>query len=172
MGCHTWFAKKIEVSHEEIKSYMLDRIQKDIDFCEKLISDRSSIDVDLLEAYPEWTVEYGQKYKEIFLRQLRFVSKDLCQLAMYHRYSYQDHQTYYEEGRGFYAVTDDMPHDIFRIGGYLLDKLYSYQETIDFIERYKNDGQNKHYVYWFCDDWQERLKSFWEKFPDAQIHFG
>jgi len=170
MGCHTWFAKKIDVSHEEVKSYMVSRLQKNVDFYERLISDRQSIDADLLEAYPEWTVEFGQKYKEISLRQLRMISKDLCQLAMYHSYVHEDCLTYFVEGIGFYVSSKDMPHDIFRIGGYPLDVLYSLQETLDFIER--NSDKTKHHVYWFCDDWQQRLKDFWEKFPEAQIHFG
>jgi hypothetical protein len=172
MGCHTWFAKKIEVSHADVKANVVATLQKQIDFYQQLISDRSSIDPELLEAYPEWTIEFGQKYLNIVLRQLRLINEDFCQHAMYMRYVHNDDQTYYVRGRGFYVVTKEMPHDIFRIGGYPQDELYSLQETLDFIEAHKQGGQNEYYVYSFCEDWQQRLADFWKQYPEAQIHFG
>lgn len=59
----------------------------------------------------------------------------------------------------------DTPHDIFRIGNYPEIYLTSLSESLNFIE------QNKEKIY-FNDNWEEKLKEFWDKNPNGVIEFG
>jgi hypothetical protein len=167
MGCHTWFYKKVDPqpTYEEVKTYVIDRIKKEIDFDERLISDRNSFDSELLETYPEWTSEHGQYCKEINERKLRIVSSNYCKLAVCNKYKYNDNLTIYIEGKGFYVYSHDLPHDIFRKYGYPDDKLFSLQETLDYI----NNIENQCTVY---DYTVQKLTEFWTKYPDGVIKFG
>jgi hypothetical protein len=59
----------------------------------------------------------------------------------------------------------DTPHDLFRIGGYLDDKLLSLEQTIEFTV------QNKEEMF-FSENWEEMIKEFWLKNPNGVIEFG
>ena len=87
MGCHTWFYKKLEISFEEVKKSVIKRIEKEIEFNNDLIYNRDNIVSDLLEAYPEWTVETGIYWKSIFERQLRMIKSGFCEKAICNKYS-------------------------------------------------------------------------------------
>lgn len=54
-------------------------------------------------------------------------------------------------------------HDIFRIGGYPEDKLFSYDETENFCVVHNIE---------LDDNQKERLKEFWTEYPDGMIRFG
>ena len=43
-----------------------DRIGQEIDFLERLINQRDTVDSDLLAAYPEWTPEWATEWKEFW----------------------------------------------------------------------------------------------------------
>lgn len=78
----------------------------------------------------------------------------------------EDTCEYSDEMFGEDRYTDiDTPHDLFRIGGYPDDKLLSLQQTMQFIERNKEQMS-------FTENWEERLKEFWAKNPDGVIEFG
>ncbi len=62
--------------------------------------------------------------------------------------------------RGVFLETEEY-HDLFRIGNYPETRLYSLEETEDFIE-----DQQITEVDWVC------LKEFWERYPDGLIKFG
>ena len=58
MGCHTWFYKKAnQPTLEEIKILLMKKNNREIDFAKRMQAGK--INKDLLEAYPEWTPEYG-----------------------------------------------------------------------------------------------------------------
>ncbi len=67
------------------------------------------------------------------------------------------------KGKSYIQVTT---HDLFRVPHYPDDKLGSYRETLSFIE------SNSKRVYFPDDLLEERLKEFWNKYPDGLITFG
>ena len=73
---------------------------------------------------------------------------------------------YSDEKFGDDRYTDiDTPHDLFRIGSYPGDKLLSLEQTLAFIDRYKDSMT-------FSENWEQRLKEFWSKNPNGVIEFG
>lgn len=180
MGCHTWFYKKIEVTEKEVKENVTDYLKGEIDFYDKLINRREEIDADILEAYPEWTVEFGQKYKPILERQLRMIEKGLCRVAMYNKYKISDYNNihYFDKDKcTMYVSTDSLPHDTFRVTGYPEDRLYSLEDTLNFLEtnnniyyrQYINESKSEEELKEIAI---ERLKEFWKQHPDGMIKFG
>lgn len=59
----------------------------------------------------------------------------------------------------------DTPHDLFRIFKYNDAKLLSFEQTMEFIKRNKENIR-------FTENWEEKLKEFWAKNPDGVIEFG
>lgn len=180
MGCHTWFYKKIDVNEEQVKTDVTNFIKGEIDFYDKIISRRNEIDKDLLDAYPEWTVDHGKKYKPIMERKLRMIEKGLCKVAMYNRYKSSDYHNihYFDKDKcTMYVSTDNLPHDIFRVSGYPYDKLYSLEDTLIFLETHKNVYYNQ-CIYENRNNEElkeiaiKKLKEFWENNPDGMIRFG
>lgn len=171
MGCHTWFYKKVvpQPTYEEVKQYYLNIVDENIKLYQQMIDD--TLDAETKEAYPEWTAEMGYKYLPVFERIKRIVEKNLCQVAVCNRYRNNDNLTVYENGV-FYEYTHDLTHDVFRIGGYPNDKLFSLQETLDFIEKYKDKIYHYHFNNVTNQDWKEQLEEFWVKYPDGMIDFG
>lgn len=62
-----------------------------------------------------------------------------------------------------YCTSNELPHDIFRIGGYPNDELFSIMETMRFCNK-NNIKLNK--------DQKTRLQKFWFENPDGMIRFG
>jgi hypothetical protein len=160
MGCHTWFYKKINHSYNEVKENVINKLNKSLQFYDRMCD--GLLDPDLMEAYPEWTPKYGFKYKSIIERQIQIVTKDLCKRAIYNRYTSNNNLTVYVNGN-LYEETDY--HDIFRKYNYPEDHLYSLQETLDYIQKYKDEIT----IY----DWTfNRLEQFWNQHPNGLIKFG
>lgn len=161
MGCHTWFYKKInpQPTYSEVKENVINKFKKEIDFTNRLIV--GDIDKDLLEAYPEWTPEYGYKYKSILGRQLQFIEKDLCYTALYNRYN--SGGLTININNILYIETEY--HDLFRKYKYPDDILFSLKETLEYIERYKEEIT----IY---ENTFKRLEQFWDEYPDGLICFG
>lgn len=167
MGCHTWFYKKTDTaSDDEIKKIMLERCGNEIDFLDRLINKRESIDKDLLEGYPEWTPEWAENQKPFWLDLIESTKNNtITKDELYDYYSsWSDGLTVYVDGKGFYVECGDF-HDEFRKYGYPDDKLFSLRETLDYI----NNPQNECTVY---ENTIERLNEFWETYPDGLIEFG
>lgn len=160
MGCHTWFYKKINPSYNEVKENVLTQLNKSLQFYNKIID--GSLDADLMEAYPEWTPEYGIKRKQIIERQIQIVTKDLCKNAIYNRYTSNNNLTVYVNG-SLYEETDY--HDLFRKYKYPEDHLYSLQETLDYIQKYKDEITIYEWTF-------TKLEQFWNQHPDGLIQFG
>lgn len=182
MGCHTWFYKKIEgPTQESIVSVVKKRVSKELEFLNRLINDRDSIDSDLLEAYPEWNKEYAEKNIPLWQTIYDFangedidlsifpedffeedVTKDTLLQSLYT--SWVNKLTVFIKEKEWYEDVDDF-HDLFRKYGYPDDMLFSLEETLEYI----NDPKNECTVYEYTEN---RLKEFWEKYPDGMIQFG
>lgn len=165
MGCHTWTYTKLEPqpTWEDIKKNVIEQFEDEVSFGEQLMNDRESINPKLLEAYPEWNYEFGQRLKDINERRLRLVKNDRCKEACYNRYDTKDFS--YNYANGIYYVKVRGFHDMFRRNGYPNDKLFSLQETLDYI----NNKDNNCTVY---EDTIELLEAFWSTCPNGMIDFG
>lgn len=161
MGCHTWFGKKIkpQPTWDEVKQYAISQFKAEIHLNNQMI-DRA-LSTRLLEAYPEWTPEYGAYCRAINERKLQVVKKDLCKVAVCNMY-YHNCLTHFINGI-FYEFPRDFLHDVFRVGNYPDDQLFSMEDTINFC-KIKNIPLDEIQL--------ETLQQFWEKYPDGNIHFG
>ena len=66
---------------------------------------------------------------------------------------------------------DSLPHDIFRIGKYRSDRLFSMEETLNFIKKNKDEILHYHHMV-EGKDWKQNLEKFWNQYPDGMISFG
>lgn len=173
MGCHTWFHRKIERTQEEAKENCLQGLRKSLESWTEatynVIYDENDVFVmphpsnTIRFNYPEWTQEYCEHVLAVIKRQIRMVENNLCQRAVW---NHQDDKrmTEYIDGKGLY-IEDTGYHDVFRKHGYPNIKLFSLEETLEYI----NNPENKCIIYdWTMDD----LKEFWSKYTDAFIDFG
>jgi hypothetical protein len=64
-----------------------------------------------------------------------------------------------------YRNTDSLPHDLFRKYGYPETKLFSLQETLDYINDPNNECQTFEYT-------ESGLRKFWRYYPNGMISFG
>lgn len=156
MGCHTWFYKKLEMTQEEAKKN-----------CLKSLRESEELNLEIIKSgdYTKfgWEIKYLEKLDAIIKRQIRMVSNDYCKRAVWNRVEFDNKLSIYVDGKGFYVEAD--AHDLFRRGLYPDDKLFSYEETISYIEDPKNQCQVFEYTY-------EGLRKFWDECPDGLIEFG
>ena len=97
-------------------------------------------------------------------RQINAIKKNYYKCAVIMRYF--DSYEIDKKNNKIYIGVDDF-HDVFRKYGYPDDKLFSYDETIKYIENEKNECyvRDKEHTY-------KQLKDFWDKYPDGMINFG
>jgi len=181
MGCHTWFYKSLSnPTRETMKNFIRDKVLVELEFLDRLINNREEIDSDLLESYPEWTVEYALENTKSWNKILDFIHTgeiNLTELSEFFGSTYTKENLLenlycflcndiieYIDGRGFFKDCDEF-HDVFRKWGYPDDKLFSLEETLEYI----NNPENECKVY---EHTEERLKEFWKKYPDGMITFG
>lgn len=163
MGCHTWFYRRIDRTIEEARELFLTEYKKSLKSWEELLNNPAD---ECRVAYG-WTQEYCDHYFEVLKRQIRMVEKGLCNVAVMNK---QLDHCIYIPGRGLFITDVSMTHNIFRIGGYPEDMLFSFEETIEFIEKNKEAISN--YRGPLQEDTIDRLKKFWEQYPDGMIDFG
>lgn len=123
-------------------------MQKIIPFWKAIYDFADGKDIDLT-IFPEYFFEED-------------VTKDNLLQSLYASWS-PELITYVEE-KGWYRETGDF-HDVFRKYGYPEDRLFSLEETLNYI----SDTKNECVVY---DYTENKLKEFWEKYPNAMIQFG
>ena len=165
MGCHTWFYKRVEVDFEVMRNFVLETYQKSVERLDKWISNPNDKDYLLMvDAYPEWTIEFVKNWRDTEARKMSLVKNGLCREAVINKYcSFSKGISRYVKGKGIFMECGY--HDIFRKYGYPDDMLFSYDETLEYIDYPANDCQ----VY---EGTLERLKEFWDKYPDGMIDFG
>jgi len=168
MGCHTYFYEKIEPqpTKEEIKDLVAAALIKNIEFWQKMI--HGDIDSKLMDAYPEWTIEYGSYYRAIDKRRLRMINAGHCVEATYNKYCESYYSlfgklTHKSKANKFYIET--VYSDVFRKGGYPDIELTSLKETLDYINNPENYCQTYEWT-------NKRLEEFWNKHPNGLICFG
>lgn len=163
MGCHTLFYKPYKISLEEAKTLLLEQYKQDLphyeddDKCEDAIQICKSLrrgiillENDLLPEEDVW--------------------EDLCKLP-------NGQYAHYVKGKGMFAKADY--HDVFRVWHYPKDELFSYEQTINFIEcRLANDENSVYFADNLNDNIRndkkyalKRLREFWEEYPDGMICF-
>lgn len=164
MGCHTLFYKPYKISLEEAKTLLLEQYKQDITH----YSDESTDD-EIIETVK--ALRRGIILLENDLLPEEDIWEDLFELP-------NGQYAHYVKGKGMFAEADY--HDIFRVWNYPKDELFSYEQTIVFIN-YKL-FIDKHSVY-FVDNLNDntqndkeyalkRLRQFWEEYPDGMICFG
>jgi hypothetical protein len=118
----------------------------------------------MFESYPEWTIEFITTWRDTDTRRVRMIDADLCKQAVMNKFCmYGDKLTEFYNGNLYDDV--DGYHDIFRKYGYPEDRLFSLEETLEYINDPKND----------CDTYDktiELLTKFWFEYPDGMITFG
>ena len=167
MGCHTWFYKKVKgPSKTEAAKSVEATAKKEIEFLNRLINDRESIDQDLLESYPEWTAEWAQGripfWTDIISKIQSGIFTEDWIFDLYLKLNVMTVQEYVS-GKGWYVSSDELPHDLFRKYDYPDDQLFSLSETLEYIEKHK------------CTTYEstnEKLKQFWTNHPEGMINFG
>jgi len=174
MGCHTWFYKKIEVKEEDIVNSVIKMYENVIEYWNLFLYDPLSVDIytqqTILE-YPYIDDDFALNSIAIAERKIRMIKKGLCKEAIREKYCEVGHVSDglidYVKGKGFYS-DKGTTHDVFRKYGYPDDKLFSYEETIKYIE----DPKNECHLTKTLDETKIELKKFWDKFPDGMIDFG
>lgn len=166
MGCHTWFYRKIDgPSPENVRGDLVKYFKESISFYDILEKSPEKIDEDYSWIFEAITPEQiaAERDELLFLYQL-LVSGEMTELHSYELWcSFYTSQTRYVDGKGWFCYDDDLPHDLFRIGDYPEDLLFSLEETMSFIE-------NKNCTTY--DNTQKSLEKFWDEFPDGMISFG
>lgn len=159
MGCHTWFYRKIERTQEEAKQSCINYLKHARNLGWKIYKNPKGY------AGIDWKVNKTEQLRYIYLlnRQIRMVSNNLCQKAIWNYQNDEDLVEYFE-GRGLY-IEDTGFHDVFRKYGYPNDVLFSLEETLKYIDDVKNDCVLR-------ENSKERLYEFWSKFPNGAISFG
>lgn len=158
MGCHTWFYRKIERTQEEATSICLKKLKKERNLSWKIIKNPNYLSM-------EWqSKDWQLKWIKILNRQIKAVANGFYQRAVWNRQD-DDNLTQYVDGKGLY-IEDTGYHDVFRKYGYPEDKLFSLEETLEYINNPKNQCV-------LIPDYSiEQLKQFWNEYPEGMICFG
>lgn len=195
MGCHTWFYRKIERTQEEANESCIREFKKLRNFHWKIFKNPTGY------RRTDWTENYGQakeeslKFIKVLNRQIKAIYNGHYQKAVWNHQGDKE-ITIYVEGKGLF-IEDTGYHDAFRLGGYPDDQLFSLEETLKYLEEkdelitygYRarlnpeipmmNGLVNGEAPVWYEVDREEhkansieRLKKFWEEFPEGMIDFG
>jgi len=149
-----------EIFKEEYKEEFYYTSEKIFNIAKEIFGESDIIFLELIESYPEWNIEYCEKRIGVYNRQIRMINKGLCNCAVYNRMG----GIFLKEKNQYYVDTNDF-HDVFRKYGYPVDYLFSYEDTIKYIENSENKCSIYDYTY-------KRLKEFWDKYPEGHIHFA
>jgi len=155
MGCHTWFYKKSKRTIEEAREIFIDEAKKNIKLHHEVM-----LEPDEYWEDSGFTKEDSEIWCKVVERQIQIVEKGLCNVAVYNKQpeiSFMTESGFFIEHEGY--------HDLFRKGGYPDIKLYSLEETLEYI----NDEENNCRVF---ENTVERLEEFWKECPDGAIEFG
>ena len=166
MGCHTWFYKKLDnqPDYEDIRLEMLEFYKTEIGYYERHISNTLSDDEKWL--FEDKSIEDSIHALNVLKRHYRLIEGRYCKVATLSKYpGFTNRGLDFSRVNGQFYVGIDNYHDAFRIGNYPEDELFSLQETLDFIEKHKDEIR-------YNDDWKKEIEEFWTKYPNGRITFG
>jgi len=172
MWVHTWFLSKSKLTENEIKENMIKNM-------EEYISDETYLDFyfDMdteiyndIKKHIKKTALYLEEFKNkenLSIADIKEIDNDIWFFIKHtnewERYTIINNELYFEPNNNKY-------HDIFRIITTNYDfeeleqiRLWSYIETIEFIKNNKCEQ--------FVDNYDNKLKTFWEKNPEWVIIF-
>lgn len=158
MGCHTWFYRKIERTQKEAKESCLEYLKYSRNLGWKIYKNPNGY----LGINWQISKEEQLRYIHLLNRQIRMVSNNYCQKAVWNHQNDED-LVEYVDGKGLYIEAGF--HDVFRKYGYPDDKLFSLKETLEYINNPLNNCVTN-------DNTLKWLNEFWEKYPDGMIEFG
>lgn len=171
MGCHTWFYKKMpnQPSYQECKDmaikYCTANIQECYDYINGKITDEDMINIwkqyDPLEILTECQDELNQVFNDN--------RQTIDNLVAHIMFLNNTERNVIRCHKGiFYISSNDLPHDVFRTWGYPEDVLESYQDFENFIvtNEYRLEQFDS------LEETKQKMKQFWEKFPDGIVDFG
>lgn len=184
MGCHTWHYRKIERTQQQATESCLKVLRHSRNLAWKIWKNPTNY------CKINWNTTKEQQLQTIKVlnRQIKGVCNGYYKEAVWNRQD-DEELTKYISGQGLY-IEDTGFHDTFRIGGYPEDNLFSLEETLEFL---KNNDKKIAYGIKVCRnpeaDWNnrvweevdrqaakeksiERLKEFWNKYPQGMIQFG
>jgi hypothetical protein len=177
MGCHTWFYKKLKTpSNEVMYKAIKDYFDRGISLNYKLAYDRDSLDPTWhsiwesippnVESYESNILHYVKSFGALEDKK-EDVEWLMAKYASIHHDNDNIGNVVFIEGRGLYHEPKDdrLPHDLFRVWDYPEDMLFSYEESIQYI----NNPNIKCEIY---ENTFEDLKEFWDTYPDGMICFG
>ena len=195
MGCHTWHYRKVERTQEEANENCIKSLKKSRRLIWKIFGNPTGYGGINWEENCGSTKEDCLQRVKVINRQIKAILNGYCQRAVWNHQD-DDEITIYIDGKGLY-IEDTGYHDAFRLGGYLEDKLFSYEETMKYLEdkdseiRYGSTARlhpeipmvnglvNGEPPVWYEVDREERklqshetLRKFWNEFPDGMIEFG
>lgn len=164
MGCHTLFYKPYKISLEEAKTLLLEQYKQDITYYSS-----ESTDDAIIETVK--ALRRGIILLENDLLPEEDIWEDLLKLP-------NGQYAHYVKGKGMFAEADY--HDVFRVWYYPDIELFSFNETIEFINTRLSISRDKVY---FADNLNshkrndkkyalKRLRQFWEEYPNGMICFG
>jgi hypothetical protein len=176
MGCHTWFYNKVNRPIEEARRLAIEEIEKDRKSWQEIVdNDYSGVG---LEDWRQWEKDgpgegHIENWIKVLERQKRMVEKGFCNAAVYNRQpgiTRVIDDELYQEVEGSY-------HDVFR-RSYTDDVIKSFDEAIEYLE--ENDDKIRYAKTIFDKTPREeskaeaieRLKKFWEEYPEGIIIFG
>jgi hypothetical protein len=166
MGCHTWFYKKTDTPpYEEMKKFVVDTYKRSVNDLTRWIDNPTDAEyLEMVAVYTDWTIEAITNWRDADARRVRMIEAGLCKQAVMNKFCmYGDGLKEFYNGNLYDDV--DGYHDLFRKYGYPEDRLFSLEETLEYI----NDPKNECQTY---DKTVERLTKFWTENPDGMITFG
>jgi hypothetical protein len=176
LGCHTWFKVKSKHSLEDLREIWLNKQKEWIDKWDNYKENPDCKERQVDGIFGNLSQEQFDWYSKVHKRQFDFVKKKIIKSDfVHHLYKDLEDEKLFEYHNGIlYSDNGNLPHDIFRIGDYPEDKLFSLEDTLGFIEK------NREKIYYGTASSQAQaeeeaiklLKDFWVKNPIAMIDFG
>lgn len=181
MGCHTWFHKRLDIKEEQARIDAIYICEEQMEW-NKDYMDNLDKDISFLGNEDRNCFEKSYKYFKRCLSLLKEGYFKFETVARFYEFRISRNENsrfidglydFEKRTNSIYICTDDLPHDIFRIGGYPPDQLISFEETVDFMkthECYLNQPLGHKYDTW--DKVNSALMDFWNEYQDGMIRFG
>ena len=175
MGCHTWFKVESKYSLEELRQIWIQQRINWIERWETFTKNPECEERTEGGIFSSYTQEYFDWYLKVYKRQFDFVKKGIVKQDFIHHLTHMDDEDMHEIHNGIlYCDNEDVPHDIFRIGDYPDDILFSFEESKKFIEK------NRDKIFYGTASSQAQseeeclylLRNFWNKNRIGMIDFG